>query len=343
VITVVPGKHRRPRRRDVASADLPAASQSTLLTDALVPPYAVGPRAQEAQSPLLHPDHPSAPVPRVRAPVASRSAGAGRGPARGSSLGAPRSRPNSEPSRVNGRRQGEADAQTRSSLIAPDRAAQLPGTAGAPRQPGFGHGGQAAPTRQEALNLTATVPQAVEQDAKPIRQEATAAREPTEKEAAHLRAVILSLSEQLSQMSAYITANLVLPGALTAMPAPATAPEPTPTIAPPKPGTRPGAPAARPTRAGTTPAKQPQGRPRQFQAMRIATVATAGLFSVAAITGAAEIGMHGFKFFTFRQGGAGETAGTQTDQQFLAQQAAAARAAQAPHVPGKHSAKSTSG
>ena len=82
--------------------------------------------------------------------------------------------------------------------------------------------------------------------------------------------------------------------------------------------------------------------------MRIATGATAVMFSIAAITGAAEIGLHGFKFFVFRGGGTGETAGSETDQQFLAQQAAAAKAAAKPtahkaHTPGRHSAKKTSG
>jgi hypothetical protein len=56
-----------------------------------------------------------------------------------------------------------------------------------------------------------------------------------------------------------------------------------------------------------------------------------------------EIGTFGFKFFTFRETGAGETgSGGGTDQQFLAKKAAAAKAAAAP-TPGKHSAKSTSG
>jgi hypothetical protein len=169
--------------------------------------------------------------------------------------------------------------------------------------------------------------------------------------AAHLRAVILSLSEQLSQMSAYIMENLESPSALAAIPAP--------TIAPPRPRTRPGAPPARvprprtapakpaglagPARPRTTPTRKPQARPRQYQAMRIATAATATLFSFAVITAAAEIGMHGFNFFVFRSGGTGETAPTVgTDQQFLAHQAAAAKAVAA-HTPGRHSAKHTSG
>lgn len=357
MITVAPGKHRRPRRRAMAGAALPAANRRRLLTDAEWPPSGVGPWPQwGAPPPLLHPDHPSAPVPQVRAPLTPGAGGAGRGPARSSSLGVPRSRPNFGPPRGNGRRQSLAEMQTRSSLIAPDAGAQSPGTAGFARQPGFGYGAQAALTRQEASNQTAAIRQAAKHDAAAIRQEATAIREPAEKEAAHLRAVILSLSEQLSQMSAYITENLVTPGGLATMPAPATAPAPTPAMAPPRPRTRPG---ARPAEPETTPAKKPQGRPRQFQAIRVATAATAALFSVAVISGAAEIGTHGFKFFVFRAGGTGETAGTETDQQFLAQQAAAAKAAaqkgapakSAPaksalakaHTPGRHSAKSTSG
>ncbi len=66
--------------------------------------------------------------------------------------------------------------------------------------------------------------------------------------------------------------------------------------------------------------------------MRVAAAATAALFSVAVLTGAAEMGLHGFKFFVFRQTGTGETGqpDNETDQQFLAQQAAAAHHAAAP-------------
>jgi hypothetical protein len=63
--------------------------------------------------------------------------------------------------------------------------------------------------------------------------------------------------------------------------------------------------------------------------MRLATGATATLLSIAVVAGAAEVGMHGFKFFVFRGGGVGQTAGTETDQQFLARQAQQARRAAA--------------
>jgi hypothetical protein len=77
--------------------------------------------------------------------------------------------------------------------------------------------------------------------------------------------------------------------------------------------------------------------------MRVATAATVSLFSIALVAAGANIAHFGFKFFTFREAGAGETGGSQTDQNFLAQQAAAAKAAAQAHTPGKHSAKSTAG
>jgi hypothetical protein len=258
VITIAPGKHRMPRRRGMARAPLSAAIQRPALADpdwplsraAFQPPW-YGP-------PLLHPDHPSAPVPRVRVPL-------------------------------------------------------MPGAGGTDGE-----------------------------DAEP---EATAMREVADKEAAHLRAVILSLSEQLSQMSAYIRESLASPGGVATMPAPAIAPAQMPAVAPPRPRTGSPRPRTAPTRPPTgprsAPTEKPQARPRQYNAMRIATAATATLFSFAALTGATEIGLHGFKFFVFRAGGTGESApSVPTDQQFLAQQAAAAKAAHT-HTPGRHSAKST--
>jgi hypothetical protein len=81
--------------------------------------------------------------------------------------------------------------------------------------------------------------------------------------------------------------------------------------------------------------------------MRIATAATVSLFSIAVIAAGANIEHFGFKFFTFRESGAGETGGSDFDTNFLAQQAAAkaaaAKAAAQGHTPGKHSAKTTSG
>jgi hypothetical protein len=101
---------------------------------------------------------------------------------------------------------------------------------------------------------------------------------------------------------------------------------------------RPDSKPAEPAKPKTTPASKPQKRPRQLQAMRIATYSTAALLSFAVISGAAEIGLHGYKFFVFRGGGVGQTPGNETDQQFLAREAAAAHHAAAPT--GRHARKS---
>ena len=105
-----------------------------------------------------------------------------------------------------------------------------------------------------------------------------------------------------------------------------------------RPGANPGAnPDARPARRTTTPAGKAQKRPRQRQAMRIATGATATLLLFSVIAGAAEIGLHGFKFFVFREAGVGQTSGNETDQQFLARQHAAPHHPAAPK--GRHHKK----
>jgi hypothetical protein len=78
--------------------------------------------------------------------------------------------------------------------------------------------------------------------------------------------------------------------------------------------------------------------------MRVAAAATACLALVGVASGATEVALHGFRFFVFRESGAGETGPTVgTDQQFLAQEAAKAAAAkgvaQKAHTPGRHSVK----
>jgi hypothetical protein len=114
-----------------------------------------------------------------------------------------------------------------------------------------------------------------------------------------------------------------------------------------QPGTRPAAkPGTRPAaKPGTRPAGRAKGKPRQLRAIRVAAVATAALFVFAVGSGATELAQHGFSFFVFRQTGTGETGpSAPTDQQFLAREAAAAKAAaQKAHTPGHQSATSTSG
>jgi hypothetical protein len=62
--------------------------------------------------------------------------------------------------------------------------------------------------------------------------------------------------------------------------------------------------------------------------MRIAASVTAASVLFAVGTGVTEFGLHGYKFFVFRATGIG-SGGTETDQQFLAQQATTAKAATA--------------
>jgi hypothetical protein len=118
-------------------------------------------------------------------------------------------------------------------------------------------------------------------------------------------------------------------------------PDTRPGTRPARPDTRPGRPDG-PPRPSTTPAKGPQKRTRQQQAMRVATVGAAALLSVAVISGITEIGLRGFPFFVFRPAGTGETGpqGIPSDQQFLADEAAAAAHHHTAAPSGRHARKS---
>jgi hypothetical protein len=253
-----------------------------------------------APPPMLYPDHPSAPVPRVQFPADHPS-----GP-------------------MPAFREPDPDLDWRAQLT------------------------------QEAQDYAAAIREAAEREAEAITQQATsqaaAIREAAERDARELLARLDSMSGELSRVAAYVTENLgapVTPAIAQALPdaAPAPAlpgPRPaSPQTRPAKPGSRPARPdskPAEPAKPRTTPASKPQKRPRQLQAMRIATYSTAALLSFAVISGAAEIGVHGYKFFVFRGGGVGQTPGNETDQQFLAREAAAAHHAAAPR--GRHARRS---
>jgi hypothetical protein len=228
---------------------------------------------------------------------------------------------------------------------------------------------QTARLTREAQDYAAAIREAAEREAAAITQHATsqaaAIREAAEREARELLIRLDSMSGELTRVAAYVTDNLAAPALPATAPAPlatapaqpATAPAPPeaepalpgPRSAPPvtrpakpdsKPAglTRPAKPETGPTGPRTRPASKPQTRPRQLQAMRIATYSSAALLSFAVISGVTEAGLHGFKFFVFRAGGVGQTPGNETDQQFLAREAAAAHHAQAPK--GRHARKS---
>ncbi len=223
--------------------------------------------------------------------------------------------------------------------------------------------GQAATIREAAEREAATIREAAQREAATVTQQATGQaatiREAAEREAGEMRARLDSMTGELGRVAAYVTENLVappmpatapaLPGATPVPPGTRAAPPVTapampdrrpvaPETRPAKPATRPArpetGPVARPTgptKPGATPAKKPQTAGRQARAMRAVTYATAAALAFATVAAGTEIAEHGLSFFTFRNGGTGETPGTETDQQFEAQhQKAATHQAAAP-------------
>jgi hypothetical protein len=203
--------------------------------------------------------------------------------------------------------------------------------------------GHPAKITEEERIYAATIREAAEREAAAITKQATsqaaAIREAAEREAAELRARLDWMSGELGRLAAYVTesiANSALRATAPALPddrsALSVARSAEPATTPAKPDTKPE------KKPDTRPARKPQQRSRQLLAMRIAACGTAALLSFAVISGAAELGMHGYKFFVFRAGGVGQTPGNETDQQFLARQRAEAQhagAAKASHRHGK--------
>jgi hypothetical protein len=149
---------------------------------------------------------------------------------------------------------------------------------------------QAAEIRQEAYDHCAVLREAVEQEAAAAKQQAAAMRAAAEAQAAELLTAARTMSSELGRVAAYVTENLTSPGQPAA-----------------KPSARPDAkPVGRP-------ATKPNGR--QVKAMRKMVIALVAVFLVGAISGATEIGLHGYKFFVFRANGAGASlTGPKEDQ-----------------------------
>jgi hypothetical protein len=197
-------------------------------------------------------------------------------------------------------------------------------------------GTQAATIRQQASDQAAATIAAARQEGEEIRRQAadqaSATLAAAEKAIADRRAEILTMTAELGGMAAYITENLTAPPgtlpparplgapgratkALPAAPAPEAAAAAGPaaleagTRSPAKP--RPGpAPAAAPPRPARKPPAKPAEGPgmakgRQVSAMRKSAAVMAALIVIGAATGASEIGLHGLKFFLFRNAGAG--------------------------------------
>jgi hypothetical protein len=194
---------------------------------------------------------------------------------------------------------------------------------------------------QEAQDYAGAIREAAEREAAAITKHATdeaaAIRGAAEREASELRARLGFMSGELGRVAAYVTDSLAdsaLPAAAPALPAGGAALSNTmpakPAATSARSDTRLDTRSAGLVRPRTTAATKPRKRSRQLQAMRIAACGTAALLSFAAISGGAEVGLHGYKFFVFREGGVGQTPGHETDQQFLAREAAAAHHAGSP-------------
>jgi hypothetical protein len=225
---------------------------------------------------------------------------------------------------------------TRSSTLAPE---EWDDAAWIARQMVLDAGAQAARLRRQASAQAATICEAAERETEMIWQQASAQaaaiREAAEREAEQLRATVMKLSAGPlviidGDVASREAVRLVGLGTRTAG-QPTTKPEA-------KPGTR------REAGPGARPARRPQGPPRQLVAIRVAAAATSALFLFALATGTVELALHGFKFFVFRTAVGESGPGVPTDQQFLAQQAASAKAAaDKPDTPRRHPAKKTSG
>ena len=181
---------------------------------------------------------------------------------------------------------------------------------------------EAVQIREQTAAEAAPIREGAEREAAEIKElaaaQAAAIRVAAEREAAELRAHLLAMSAEMARVAAYVTENLASPPrpGVKTITAPVLEPvaepqaEPEATTAAP-PATRPAtAPRRRPaTRPGARPATKPTAKPktRQYKAMRRISVAAAVLVLFVGVVGAAEIDLHGFKFFVFRSAGTGAT------------------------------------
>jgi hypothetical protein len=309
VVSVAPGKHRR------TDSDWP-------------PDPGAAPWPQwDSPPPILHPDHPSGPIPRVREPGApvrlapgqARRSAPGGDPAGG--LGGTVS-PFASPSRLRQRRPVGNSGPVSVLPGASSPARGYPPDRGYPPaqayDPGAGHhpaqgfpdtdsfwaagrildaaDGRAAQITQAALDQAAAIRDAAEQEAAEIRRQAASQavtiREAAEQEAAEMRVALLSMSDELGRVAASVTHNLSVP--------PGSAPGRAKVTA--RPAAKAAATTTRPGPVRQTGAKSAG---RQAKVMRRMAAGFAVVSVIGAISGATELGLHGFPFFILRANGAG--------------------------------------
>ncbi len=203
----------------------------------------------------------------------------------------------------------------------------------------------AARIMAEAAAEAAATRAAAEREAARTRQEASAQvaemRTSTAQGATELQRlaerVLHGLSADAAPAATLVAGTAIAPPSLPQVRPPAAPRAPAESRPPAAPRTQPGTKTA--PRPATRPGAKPASRTRQEVAMRKVMACVATLALLGAATGAAELSLHGFKFFAFRAGGVGQTSGNETDQQFQARQARQAAAAHHIVAPKEHQAK----
>ncbi len=240
-------------------------------------------------APQLHPDHPSAPVPKIRVPDGgwdspppwSGSAPDGPprwpAPARTPAPMVPAPAPRPEPAVSYGRHRAVLTQDQAASWV------ELSGLGVQPAQPGDPLWPAAMALRDsEAIWLAGRILSTADERAVEITHQASgqamAMRLTAEREAAEIRqqasAQAAAILEAAEREAAELRATL------------------------------------------TTPVTQPAVRPRQYSAMRLVAAAMIGMLVIALSAGSTELALHGYSFFVFRAAGTGVTPGNglQEDQ-----------------------------
>jgi hypothetical protein len=285
--------------------------------------------------PELHPDHPSAPVPRVRVPVS-------RGESAATPPGGPPDREqrwSAQPARTPG-----AATQTHAEVASGDgRPRAVLTGAPATRWEGatdFGARAQgvvqvargavdlAGPVRWETSEVRNADPawlavrflSVADAKAAEITREAsgqaTAIRAAAERDAAEIRrqasehATAIRAAAEWDAAEAR-TAVMTMSAELGQVAAYVTENLTSPVAPARRPEVRPATkPEVRPTRTpAAQPTRKPESRPRQYAAMRLTAAVMAAMLLVAVTAGSTELALHGYRFFVFRSAGTGATSG----------------------------------
>ena len=285
--------------------------------------------------PELHPDHPSAPVPRVRVPASrweSPATPPGGAPDRAQRWSAQPTRAPSAATRTHAEA-AVGDGRPRAVLTeapairwegATDFGARAQGAVQVTRSavdladpvrwetsevrnadPAWLAGrflsvadAKAAEITREASGQAAAIRAAAERDAAEIRRQAS-------EHAAAIRAAAEWEAAEARTAVLTMTAELGQVAAyvtenLASPMAPATMPEV-------RPATKPE---VRPARTpGAQPTRKPEARPRQYAAMRLTAAVMAAMLLFAVTAGSTELALHGYRFFVFRSAGTGATSG----------------------------------